>query len=60
MQIKWFKGGKELETDKWLCTLSGKKFKAPEFVRKHIINKYGEKVDEVKVDAAFFNNYIRY
>ena len=58
---KFMKGNmQELETDKWLCSLSGKKFKAPEFVRKHIINKYGEKVDEVKVDAAFFNNYIRY
>jgi len=57
---KFMKGNmQELETDKWLCSLSGKKFKAPEFVRKHIINKYGEKVDEVKVDAAFFNNYIR-
>ena len=31
----------ELDSEKWLCTLSGKKFKAPEFVRKHIFNKFG-------------------
>ena len=49
----------ELDSEKWLCTLSGKKFKAPEFVRKHIFNKWGEKVDEVKLEAAFFNNYIK-
>ena len=49
----------EVDTEKWLCTISGKKFKAPEFVRKHIFNKWGEKVEEVKLEAAFFNNYIR-
>ena len=49
----------EVDSEKWLCTISGKKFKAPEFVRKHIFNKWGEKVDEVKVETAFFNNYIR-
>jgi len=49
----------ELEPDKWLCTLSQKKFKAPEFVRKHIINKFGEKVEEAKMEVEFFNNYIK-
>jgi len=49
----------ELEKDKWICTLSGKKFKAPEFVRKHIINKFGDKIEEVKTDVMFFNNYIK-
>jgi hypothetical protein len=57
----------ELAKDKWLCPLSGKKFKGPDFVRKHIFNKHGEKVDEVKkevkiiihkwnvnIDSAFF------
>jgi len=48
----------EVEADKWLCTLSQKKFKAPEFVRKHIQNKYGEKIDEVKMEVEYFNNYI--
>ena len=48
----------ELAKDKWLCPMSGKKFKGPEFVRKHIFNKHGEKVEEVKMEVAFFNNYL--
>jgi hypothetical protein len=31
--------------------MSGKKFKGPEFVRKHIFNKHGEKVEEVKMEV---------
>ncbi|XP_069705569.1 serrate RNA effector molecule homolog isoform X2 [Periplaneta americana] len=49
----------ELAKDKWLCPLSGKKFKGPEFVRKHIFNKHSEKVDEVKKEVEYFNNYLR-
>lgn len=49
----------ELAKDKWLCTLSGKKFKALEFVKKHIFNKFADKVDTVKKEVEFFNNYIR-
>lgn len=49
----------ELEHDKWLCTLSQKKFKAPEFVRKHIQNKFGDNIEEVKLEVDFFNNYIK-
>lgn len=48
----------ELAKDKWLCPLSGKKFKGPEFVRKHIFNKHAEKVDEVRKEVEFFNNYL--
>lgn len=48
----------ELAKDKWLCPLSGKKFKGPDFVRKHIFNKHGEKVEEVKKEVAYFNNYL--
>ncbi|XP_061816440.1 serrate RNA effector molecule homolog B-like isoform X1 [Nerophis lumbriciformis] len=48
----------ELSKDKWLCPLSGKKFKAPEFVRKHILNKHGEKVAAVRQEVEFFNNYL--
>lgn len=48
----------ELSKDKWLCPLSNKKFKGPDFVRKHIINKHSEKIDEVKKEVEFFNNYI--
>lgn len=49
----------ELAKDKWLCPLSGKKFKGPEFIRKHIFNKHGEKVDEVKKEVEYFNNYLK-
>ncbi|KAL0970778.1 hypothetical protein UPYG_G00247290 [Umbra pygmaea] len=48
----------ELGKDKWLCPLSGKKFKAPEFVRKHILNKHGDKVTEVRQEVEFFNNFL--
>nr|XP_033780450.1 serrate RNA effector molecule homolog isoform X6 [Geotrypetes seraphini] len=48
----------ELGKDKWLCPLSGKKFKGPEFVRKHIFNKHSDKIEEVKKEVAFFNNFL--
>ncbi|XP_041473947.1 serrate RNA effector molecule homolog isoform X3 [Lytechinus variegatus] len=50
---------KELAKDKWLCPLSGKKFKGPEFVRKHIFNKHGDKIEAVKKEVLFFNNYLQ-
>lgn len=49
----------ELGNDKFLCPLSGKKFKGADFVRKHIFNKHAEKVENVKKDVEFFNNFIR-
>ncbi|VVC25275.1 Hypothetical protein CINCED_3A014446 [Cinara cedri] len=49
----------EISKDKWLCPLSGKKFKGPEFVRKHIFNKHIDKLDDVKKEVKFFNNYLR-
>ncbi|XP_022788107.1 serrate RNA effector molecule homolog isoform X2 [Stylophora pistillata] len=48
----------ELAKDKWLCPLSGKKFRGPDFVRKHIFNKHLDKVEAVKMEAEFFNNYL--
>jgi hypothetical protein len=32
--------------------IPGKKFKGPDFVRKHIFNKHAEKVDEVKKEVS--------
>lgn len=32
--------------------------KGPEFVRKHILNKHGDKIEEVKKEVAFFNNFL--
>ncbi|XP_052903474.1 serrate RNA effector molecule homolog isoform X2 [Anopheles moucheti] len=49
----------ELAKDKWLCPLSGKKFKGPDFVRKHIFNKHAEKVEEVRKEVEYFNNYLK-
>lgn len=49
----------ELAKDKWLCPLSGKKFKGPEFIRKHIFNKHADKVDEVRKEVEYFNNYLK-
>lgn len=43
----------EISKDKWLCPLSGKKFKGPEFVRKHIFNKHIDKLDDVKKEVKF-------
>ncbi|KAJ8275477.1 hypothetical protein COCON_G00072290 [Conger conger] len=48
----------ELSKDKWLCPLSGKKFKGPEFVRKHILNKHGDKIEEVRKEVVFFNSFL--
>jgi len=45
----------ELAKDKWLCPLSGKKFKGPEFVRKHILTKHMEKLDEMKKDVSLLH-----
>ena len=42
----------KLSDEKYLCPLSGKKFKAPEYVRKHIFNKHAEHVDEVKREVS--------
>lgn len=49
----------ELGPQKWLCPLSGKKFKGPEFVYKHIQNKHAEKIEEVRLEVEYFNNYLR-
>ena len=38
--------------NKYLCPLSGKKFKGAEFVRKHIFNKHLAKVEEVKQEVS--------
>lgn len=38
----------KLSDEKWLCPLSGKKFKGPEFIRKHLFSKHEQKVDETR------------
>ncbi|KAH7727903.1 arsenite-resistance protein 2 containing protein [Aphelenchoides avenae] len=48
----------ELAKEKWLCPLSGKKFKGPEFIRKHLESKHQERLDQVRHEALYFNNFI--
>ena len=48
----------KIDEGKWLCPLSGKKFKGPEFVHKHILTKLADKVAETRNDALFFDNYL--
>lgn len=48
----------ELGTDRWLCPLSGKRFKGAEFIRKHLFYKHMEKIVDVKKEVEFFNNYV--
>ena len=38
----------KLAENKYLCPLSGKKFKGPDFVRKHIFNKHLDKIEAVR------------
>lgn len=45
----------ELAKDKWLCPLSGKKFRGPDFVRKHIFNKHMDKVEAVRMEVSWCN-----
>ncbi|RMC22570.1 hypothetical protein DUI87_00426 [Hirundo rustica rustica] len=48
----------ELGKDKWLCPLSGKKFKGPEFVRKHIFNKHGDKMGAVRKEVFVLQQFL--
>ena len=48
----------ELGKDKWLCPLSGKKFRAPEFVVKHIQNKHADKLENVKHEVRVRNWFV--
>jgi RNA recognition motif-containing protein len=48
----------ELAADRWLCPLSGKRFKGPEFIRKHLFYKHMEKIMDVKKECEYFNNYV--
>ncbi len=41
----------KLSENKYLCPLSGKKFKGPDFVRKHIFNKHMDKVEAVRQEV---------
>ena len=44
----------KLAENKYLCPLSGKKFKGPDFVRKHIFNKHNDKVNAVRQEVSTY------
>jgi len=48
----------ELAKDKWLCPLSGKKFKGPEFIQKHLHSKHEDKLNEIRDEVIYYNNYL--
>ncbi|KAF7633128.1 hypothetical protein Mgra_00007491 [Meloidogyne graminicola] len=43
---------------KYLCPLSGKRFRAVEFVHKHLYSKHQEEIDAARHEALYFNNYL--
>jgi len=49
---------KEIGVGKWQCPLSGKKFRGPEFVTKHIISRFSDKLDAIRAEVGFWNNFL--
>ena len=49
----------EIKPGRFLCPLSGKKFKGEEYVRKHIESKFADRLEEVRNVVKSFNNYLR-
>merc|ERR1719391_390876 len=49
----------EVAKERFLCPLSGKKFKGPDYVRKHILSRFNDRVENVRMSTQFFNNYLR-
>lgn len=52
------KNTQKVEKDIWLCPISGKKFKGPDYVKKHIETKYKHKLLEIRKDVEFFNRFV--
>merc|ERR1719151_389831 len=48
----------ELSKDKWLCKLSGKKFRSFEFVKNHMVNNFPGKVKQVRMEVEFLKNFL--
>lgn len=51
----------KLGNEKWLCPLSGKKFKSPVFIEKHLHSKHEDKLNEVHDEVCgirvFFSKF---
>jgi hypothetical protein len=48
----------KVEKDIWLCPISGKKFKGPDYVRKHIETKQRDKLLDLRKDVDYFNRFV--
>jgi len=48
----------KIDKDIWLCPLSGKKFKGPDYVRKHIETKHPDKLNELRKEVDYFNRFV--
>jgi hypothetical protein len=48
----------QIDKDKWLCPLSGKKFKGSDYVKKHIETKHAKCLEEVRKDVNYFNRFV--
>ena len=49
---------KQVDAAVWLCPLSGKKFKGPDYVRRHIETKHGDKLADLAKDVDYFNRFL--
>ena len=49
----------EIKPGRFLCPLSGKKFKGEDYVRKHIESKFPDRLEQVRNVVKSFNNYLR-
>ena len=48
----------QIDEQVWLCPISDKRFKGPDYVRKHIETKHAEKLAEVRADCEYFNRFL--
>lgn len=42
----------------WVCLLSEKKFRGPDYVRKHIESKFGDRLEEIRAECDYFNRFL--
>merc|ERR1719282_1990672 len=49
----------EVGSGKFFCPLSGKKFKGEDYVRKHIVSRFDDKLEDVRKQTQYFNNYLK-
>jgi len=48
----------EIGSGKFFCPLSGKKFKGVDYVRKHIVTRFDDKLEDVRKRTKYLNNFL--